>query len=140
EEDRPTTPALLSLIDIAQKSFRSWVDALRHTRRVTPDARELRAAVARVESEFPAASAPAHPAPSVDVPNGLHGIDIPNGLHRTQPSQAIIEVIELDETPSPVEPYSASADSSRRLASAEIIEFAPLAAEARHAKESTPAL
>ncbi|TMG86540.1 MAG: hypothetical protein E6H74_02990 [Betaproteobacteria bacterium] len=127
EEDRPTTPALLALIDIAQQSFRGWVDALRHTHRVTPDPRELRAAIARVEGEFPAASAPVAAAVSVEVPGESHAV---------QPSQAIIEVIELDDTPPPVEPYDDSFERrGRSVASAEIIEFAPLAAEARRAKE-----
>ncbi|MDQ6917533.1 MAG: Hpt domain-containing protein, partial [Pseudomonadota bacterium] len=131
EEDRPTTPALLSLIDIAQTSFRSWVDALRRTHRVIPDSRELRAAIARVVGEFPTPSAPAPPAPSVEIPRGLHS---------AQPSQAIIEVIELDETPSTVEWDSATVDSRRPLASAQIIEFAPLAADARLARESASAV
>ena len=37
EEDRPTTPALIALIGVAESSFRRWVDALRATGRVTPD-------------------------------------------------------------------------------------------------------
>src|SRR5438477_2576262 len=114
EEDRPTTPALLALIDIAQQSFRGWVDALRHTHRVTPDPRELRAAIARVEGEFPAASAPVAAAVSVEVPGESHAV---------QPSQAIIEVIELDDTPPPVKPYDDSFERrGRSVASAEIIE------------------
>ena len=125
EEDRPTTPALLSLIDIAQTSFRSWVDALRNTHRVTPDPRELRAAIARVESEFPSDSAS----------EAISPVEIPNGSHAALSSQAIVEVIELDETPLPAETNAGAAQSVRAFASAEIIEFAPLA-EARQSKAS----
>ena len=59
EEELPVTPAVLSLIDIAQTSFRVWVDTLRRKHRVTPDATALRAAIAKVEAEFPAAPAAA---------------------------------------------------------------------------------
>ena len=34
EEDLPVTPAVLELIDVAQSSFRVWVDALRWNGRV----------------------------------------------------------------------------------------------------------
>src|SRR6185312_5594136 len=69
EEDRPATPALIAMIGVAESSFRRWVDALRGTGRVTPDAAPLLAALAKVESEFPGAgddpaqeTAPAPPA------------------------------------------------------------------------------
>src|ERR1700730_17530490 len=50
EDDRPATPALLALIDVAQTSFREWVDTLRRTGRVTPDAAPLRTALAEAEA------------------------------------------------------------------------------------------
>ena len=53
EDDRPATPALLALIDVAQTSFREWVNTLRRTGRVKPDAAPLRAALAEAEATLP---------------------------------------------------------------------------------------
>jgi chemosensory pili system protein ChpA (sensor histidine kinase/response regulator) len=58
EEDLPVTPAVLELIEAAHTSFRSWVDSLRRHGRVTPDARALNAAIARVYAELPGAPEP----------------------------------------------------------------------------------
>jgi len=109
EEDRPTTPALIALIGVAESSFRRWVDALRSTGRVTPDADALRAALAKVESEFPdgggdSGGQPPSPPPSPSRPTpgplaAVSAIDrgpdiaVPGAWH------AAIEVLELDETP-----------------------------------------
>ena len=41
EEDLPVTPAVLELVDVAQTSFRGWVDALRVDGRVAVDAAAL---------------------------------------------------------------------------------------------------
>ncbi len=55
EEERPVTPAVLALIDVAQSSFRGWVDALTRAGRVVPDTTALDAALRVVEAELPAA-------------------------------------------------------------------------------------
>src|ERR1700686_2807845 len=41
EDDLPVTPAVLSLIETAQTSFRVWVDTLRRKGRVDPDVTAL---------------------------------------------------------------------------------------------------
>ncbi|MEP7182354.1 MAG: Hpt domain-containing protein [Betaproteobacteria bacterium] len=53
EEDRPVTPAVVTMIDVAEKSFRQWVEALSRARRVTADPGALHAAIVRVEAELP---------------------------------------------------------------------------------------
>ncbi len=50
EEERPVTTAVLSLVSVAQKSFRGWVDALRFEGRVTADPAALNAAIAIVRA------------------------------------------------------------------------------------------
>ncbi len=109
EEDRPTTPALIALIGVAESSFRRWVDALRSTGRVTPDADALRAALAKVESEFPDGGGDSGgqppsppPSPSRPTPGPLAAVSaIDRGADMAAPgsSHAAIEVLELDETP-----------------------------------------
>ena len=109
EEDRPTTPALIALIGVAESSFRRWVDALRSTGRVTPDADALRAALAKVESEFPdgggdSGGQPPSPAPSPSWPTpgplaAVSAIDRGPDIAAPASSHAAIEVLELDETP-----------------------------------------
>ncbi len=53
EEDLPVTPSVLELVDVAQTAFRVWVDTLRRRKRVTPDAKALRAAIGKVYAELP---------------------------------------------------------------------------------------
>jgi chemosensory pili system protein ChpA (sensor histidine kinase/response regulator) len=111
EEDLPVTPAMLELIDLAQSSFRGWVETLKQSGRVTPDATAFNAAIARVEAEMPepgvahsvstVVSAPVQPAAAFPAPE--------------------IEVLELDETV-PEEPQ---AGEDQPYALAEVIEFAP---------------
>ena len=109
EEDRPTTPALIALIGVAESSFRRWVDALRSTGRVTPDADALRAALAKVEREFPdgggdSGGQPPSPPPSPSWPTpgplaAVSAIDRGPDIATPGSSHAAIEVLELDETP-----------------------------------------
>jgi chemosensory pili system protein ChpA (sensor histidine kinase/response regulator) len=61
EEERPVTTAVVALVDTAHKSFRTWVDALTASRRVTADPRALHAAIAAVERELPGGEAIAPP-------------------------------------------------------------------------------
>ena len=53
EEDRPVTAAVLAMIDVAQRSFREWVDALTRTGRVASDPAPLLAAIDAVERQLP---------------------------------------------------------------------------------------
>jgi chemosensory pili system protein ChpA (sensor histidine kinase/response regulator) len=145
EDDLPVTPAVLSLIDTAQTSFRVWVDTLRRKRRVTPDATMLRAAIAKVEAEYPTPPAPTNSDPRADSEAELEAstpapIATP-GTPPAHPADAVaaapmatpqawspgaqIEVIELDETPSPGS--WTDAETPPPSAAAEIIEFTPRA-------------
>nr|MDQ6923845.1 Hpt domain-containing protein [Pseudomonadota bacterium] len=114
EEDRPATPALLALIDVAQTSFREWVNTLRRTGRVTPDAAHIRAALAEVEAALPYAP----PASSVATEPS------PAAVRATQsaPSVSMIEVIEQDDTAFP-EIDRPDDDSMTVVDRPEVIEF-----------------
>jgi chemosensory pili system protein ChpA (sensor histidine kinase/response regulator) len=126
EEERPATPAVLAMIETAQKSFRVWVDTLRRKGRVTADPQALRAAIAAVEAELPSAADDVEPvaATPMVVSTGPARVDSP------------IEVLELDETPS-FEPVVAGA-ASEAGQSAEIIEFIPEAVAASQEATSPP--
>ncbi len=120
EDDLPVTPAVLSLIDVAQTSFRVWVDTLRRKQRVTPEATALRAAIAKVEAEFPAP--PAMATSALEAPSPVVAV-----IRPAAPAMASdIEVIELDETP--LLETGAMAEAGPSGSAAEIIEFAPRAA------------
>jgi chemosensory pili system protein ChpA (sensor histidine kinase/response regulator) len=126
EEERPATPAVLAMIETAQKSFRVWVDTLRRKGRVTADPQALRAAIAAVEAELPSdavdvdsVAATPMAGPAIEAP-----VDSP------------IEVLELDETPS-YEPVVAGA-APEPGQSAEIIEFIPEAVAASQEAASPP--
>jgi chemosensory pili system protein ChpA (sensor histidine kinase/response regulator) len=71
EEERIVTPAVLAMIEVAERSFRCWVDELSRVKRVSADAAELHAAIAAVEAELPAgresALATTPPAPEFDA-------------------------------------------------------------------------
>ncbi|MEP6942527.1 MAG: Hpt domain-containing protein [Betaproteobacteria bacterium] len=72
EEDLPVTPSVLELVDVAQTAFRVWVDTLRRRKRVTPDAKALRAAISKVYAELPNAPepppSPGSPKPTPQAP------------------------------------------------------------------------
>ncbi len=125
EEERPATPAVLAMIDTAQKSFRVWVDTLRRNGHVTADPQALRAAIGAVAAELPVSSdemvatvAPA-PTPAPSAP----------------PDASPIEVLELDET---FEPVAAGAPPDG-APSAEIIQFIPEPPAVPDAAEVSPA-
>jgi chemosensory pili system protein ChpA (sensor histidine kinase/response regulator) len=52
EEDRPVTAAVVAMIAVAERDFRTWVDALQATRRVVADPAPIEAAVRAVENEL----------------------------------------------------------------------------------------
>src|SRR5450631_693453 len=99
EDDRPATPALLSLIDIALSSFRVWVDMLRRTGRVKPDPTRLRTALAIVESALPHPQVPPTPI-AANAPLTAPAPAVARAIS-SAPNASTIEVIELDETPLP---------------------------------------
>ncbi len=71
EEERVVTPAVLAMIDVAERSFRGWVADLSERGSVVADASELHAAIATIESELPpgreSVLAPTPPAPKVEL-------------------------------------------------------------------------
>ena len=117
DDDRPTTPALLALIDVALNSFREWVTTLRQTGRVHPDTAPLRAALAEEES-----SSSAHASP--ESSRAAEEPAAPAHATLTQANAATIEVVELDETASEIDPPGD--DPMTITASAEVIEFRAL--------------
>ena len=119
EDDRPATPAMLALIDVAQTSFREWLNTLRQTGRVKPDPAPLRAALAEAEAELP------HPQMSA-LPEAQQPSPAPARLSQAAPMISAIEVIELDDTALPHIDRSVG-DSMPVFDSAEIIQFKPIA-------------
>ena len=59
------TAAVLSLVEVAQKSFRGWVDALRDEGRVIADPRGSRGDRRACERELPGAPRPQPPPSNV---------------------------------------------------------------------------
>ncbi|HZI83074.1 MAG TPA: Hpt domain-containing protein, partial [Casimicrobiaceae bacterium] len=124
EEERSATPAVLAMIDTAQKSFRVWVDTLRRKGHVTADPLPLRAAIAAVEAELPARG------------DDVVAAAAPVPVRAPQPPRDVsaIEVLELDGTLE-----TAAAEPPRDGApSAEIIQFMPESAAAADALDLSP--
>src|ERR1700681_206728 len=119
EDDRPATPAVLALIDVAQTSFREWLNTLRQTGRVTPDPAPLRAALAEAEAELPLPQMSA-------LPEAREPSPPPARLPQAAPKFSAIEVIELDDTALPHIDRPVG-DSMPVMDSAEIIQFKPIA-------------
>ena len=69
EDDLAASPAILNLIDVAERDFRGWVSALTSQGRVTTDPRALHAAIAAVERGLSGASAPEELASPVQATN-----------------------------------------------------------------------
>jgi chemosensory pili system protein ChpA (sensor histidine kinase/response regulator) len=71
EEERVVTPAVLAMIEVAERSFRGWVAELSANNRVVADPAELHAAIAVVEAELPrgreSVLMPSAPAPKVEL-------------------------------------------------------------------------
>ncbi len=108
EEERPVTTAVLALVDTAHKSFRTWVDALTASRRVTADPRALHAAIAVVERELPggetiapraapvAVAAPMMPSNVIELPRAAAH---PPAMPAEPPPRAMPPTLELIELP-----------------------------------------
>jgi chemosensory pili system protein ChpA (sensor histidine kinase/response regulator) len=112
EEERPVTPAVLAMIAVAQTSFRGWVEALTHERRVVADPRAMRAAIVQVERELPggdtgdatpanAADADGDPEPEPEPAPASNVIELPRWAGVTAGPAAghqhTAELIELPE-------------------------------------------
>jgi chemosensory pili system protein ChpA (sensor histidine kinase/response regulator) len=112
EEDRPVTPGVLAMIDVAERSFRGWVDALTASGRVVADPRELRAAIATVVAELPGA---VHVAPEDAPPAQSNVFELPKPAALTPvpvpPPPDLIELPELGAGDAEVAPTVAAADA-----------------------------
>ncbi len=131
EEDFPVTPAVLELNDVAQSSFRGWVDALRLNGRVAVDASALRACVGNVIAELESTDPEPDPEPEGGLPTEP---ELPVMMAHAPEAVAIdvpmIEFLELDETDeaSPADVEAASNDSTiSSVDTSSVIEFAPRA-------------
>ena len=91
EEERPVTPAVLAMIEVAQSSFRGWVDGLARDGRVLADPRPLRHSIAEVEREFRGGDAPD------DADSASDG----DADSEPEPARALSNVIELPR-PAPI--------------------------------------
>ena len=125
EDERSVTPAVLDMIDVAERSFRGWVAELRQQGRVRPDALPLHAAILAIEAQLPGGrdsvlkgAVPAVPPPGAAVPEpeapaAAAGIDV-------------VEVIDLaavgEDTALPPEVLAADEDYGEG-----VIEVAPAA-------------
>ncbi|MFO1396100.1 MAG: Hpt domain-containing protein [Burkholderiales bacterium] len=103
EEERPVTTAVLALVDTAHRSFRTWVDALTASRRVTADPRALHAAIAAVERELPGGESivprAAPPVEAAPMPSNV--IELPRAA--AHPVVAPVEVPPRSEAPPALE-------------------------------------
>ncbi len=98
EEDRVVTPAVLAMIDVAERNFRQWVALLSATGRVVADPAELHGAIAAVESELPAGRASVlTPTPPAPVPGEAARVAGPAHDPSAALPLAVPEVIELAE-------------------------------------------
>ncbi|HEY3179937.1 MAG TPA: Hpt domain-containing protein [Casimicrobiaceae bacterium] len=99
EEDRSVTPAVLALFDVAEKNFRGWIDELRQTRSVAPDARALHEAIDAVAQEWPSAAKPQAPVLRVAAtsaePKAITTAEPTGSTATTIPTLELIELPEL---------------------------------------------
>jgi len=128
EEERPVTPAVLAMIEVAETEFRRWIGALKDTGRVAADPAQLHAAIRGVEAELPPDRASAVPAAVAPPPAALAAPDL-------------IELPELggaSRGPATQEAQWVDEAEAGAEASSDLIEFVPVgevAAGARGADE-----
>ena len=103
EEDRSVTPAVLALFDVAEKSFRGWVDELRQTRRVVLDARALHEAIDAAAQEWPTAAKPQAPVLRVAATSVEPGRVKPAAPPEFATTPPTLELIELPELGTPAD-------------------------------------
>ncbi|HEX9301912.1 MAG TPA: Hpt domain-containing protein [Casimicrobiaceae bacterium] len=115
EEERVVTPAVLAMIDVAERSFRQWVAELSRSGRVVADPALLHAAIHTVEAELPAgresALTPTPPAPPPETPAAVHAPAPPAAATRSREGLELVE-LELDGLLSESNPESESAAES----------------------------
>jgi chemosensory pili system protein ChpA (sensor histidine kinase/response regulator) len=77
EEERPVTPAVLAMIEIAERNFRRWIGTLKDTGSVTADPAELHAVIGAVKAELPADREPEAPAPAAVAADEPEVVELP---------------------------------------------------------------
>jgi chemosensory pili system protein ChpA (sensor histidine kinase/response regulator) len=118
EEERPVTQAVLTMIDVAEKSFRGWVDELSHAHRIASDAHALLAAIHAVQRQWPGGAkipppvrneskadvavpaSPPHMAEIIELPElGIAGHDDAPAVvvEDTPPAEEMIDVVVPQE-------------------------------------------
>ena len=114
EDERSVTPAVVTMIAIAERSFRNWVADLRRDRRVHPDAEQLNAAIRDVEAQLagglesavPQAAVPERrPAVPEEVPTVVR--DVPTVVEDVPTSVDALSVV-AESLPLTLEPEAAS--------------------------------
>jgi len=99
------TSAVQSLVEIAHKSFRGWIDALRYEGRVIADPAELNTAIAAVQRELPGAASVPPPSNVIELPRAAPAAPAaepespprPNLPAPHPPAAPVLELIELPE-------------------------------------------
>ncbi len=103
EEERPVTPAVLTMIGVAESNFGRWIGALKDVGIVAADPAELDAALDAVEAELPSdrkAPAPAVVAPDRPAKVELHKVgDAQAGS--MAPAELALDGPETAEVPEP---------------------------------------
>ena len=101
EEERAVTPTVLAMIGIAERNFRTWVEALTASGRVTADPRELHAAIRALDVEMAGGaldSAVAPDAPKPDVsPAPSNVFTLPKPVVPPAAAPPPMDLIELPE-------------------------------------------
>ncbi len=102
DEERPVTAAVIALIDVAQRTFGRWIDALTREFRVVADPRELHAAIAAIERELPGNASPPDaakvPASNV-IELAREAPAVPNLPPAPRPNKPVPPTLELIELP-----------------------------------------
>jgi chemosensory pili system protein ChpA (sensor histidine kinase/response regulator) len=103
EEERPVTPAVLSMISTSEHDFRGWVEALVSERRVTADPAPIAAAIRAVEAELGGGAVhrppPAKPLSIAPPPRSAPGVEPPRAEAPRLPELEIVELPELGAAP-----------------------------------------
>ena len=131
EEERPVTPAAIAMFEVANKSFRGWIDGLSQTGRVVLDPRGLHLAVDAVEREFDTRTAlPAQPAkPPTPVSNviELSSVFAASLPRSSAPSETVVaDLIELPELGAPVGEVVSVVTEAPELGPIEVVEIASI--------------
>ncbi len=99
EEDRVVTPAVLAMVDVAERSFRQWVSELSRSGRVLADPAPLHAAINAIEAELPggreSALTPTPPAPQVEA-SAPEPVAAPAPVATLSPPRDGLELVERE--------------------------------------------